>query len=1313
VKKRAGRYILIGCGLLAAAVFTASVLYLRSARFQEQARSAITARIEQSTGLRLSMSRFSLDVLRGTFSITRPDLKSRKSFAFSADEISGSFRLTTLWRPKFELSELYLLRPHISIRPQPGGKPFSIEPVMRRAIQVAARKATIRNGWVEYDNRRIALDLVLEGLECDIQYRPSPQSYAVRLAYRNSTLLWAGRKFVYDLDARLNVLPGGLEIAEFKLRENKSRFSGRGSLSPWTSPALKIRAAGDLAGEDAVLITPDLKEARGTVTTVLDLFADARNYHLWGKFQSDSVRYRTSEARSLTGLFDVQKDVFSLTDVRGKVGDGDFQLAGELQLKPHGRAANHLKISAQKVAIRDGDGIINLHRLALENQVDADVVLEWHAGAQDLSVEGAVTLYGIPDAAPGSETRTALQGTTEFFYRKDAWYVKKASLTSPGTDIDITGLDSERARVRVSTNRPAEIFRMVRGFSNSLEDLFTASPDWMAITGSYRLDGEFQIRHPETFSYRGQASVVNGQWRRYRLDSLSGTASWDGSRLQLQGMRARKKEQEARGEFRLDWAKGDTGPDFYFNGTVDRISLASLADFGIDLKGQTAGILAGRGQVTYESGIFHGGGHITVDKGNLSGQPFDTLVMDVQVADQEIDFKNGRIQRGAAAVGVDGRVNLETRAMKLAARLTDLPLADLPEVKENALAVDGRVTASGQIEGTLDNPEIKNGRIEVEGLRYAGWDLGRGSADIELRDKLVSVNRIDVRSDLGKFSGNVLLSTDPGYPGKASLKFSDWNIKKVVADSASRLKLLGDLDTALLGSLTIEGPFAEYAKLKYQGDLDGARFTINGFKIQNDGPMSFRGDAENVVIEQARLVGEGTRLTLEKGGTIPFEPDKPALNLRVNGRLNLKVMDRLSGKTGVSGFADLRDVNVTGSWRAPEVIGRATVENTRVDFEDLPYPFTGLGGNIIFSRKLVRLDNIRGAVAAGTIQVNGTVDLQNADVPVINLQGALRKVRLRYPKDFVSKVDADLTLSGSPGSYVLGGDVTVLRAEYLRDFNLLEQLVGGSSGSSGPQVTDSAFASTRLKDISVHSQNGLFIENELMRVQGGMSLMLHGTFSNASVTGRVWANEGLFFFRGNRLEIINGTIDFVDRNRINPVLNVRMEADVRSYRVRMDVNGDLAHLHSHGFTISSDPPLSQVDILSLLITGKSEDPTGMRIAATEDPRRQAAMTGLSAASILSEEMTGVVGKRVERIFGLSTFRVDPFLAGAENDPTARVTISQRMSKDLAITFSRNLSTNQEQIVVLEYDVNKNLTIIATRDEDGKFGIDFKFRKRLR
>jgi translocation and assembly module TamB len=278
----------------------------------------------------------------------------------------------------------------------------------------------------------------------------------------------------------------------------------------------------------------------------------------------------------------------------------------------------------------------------------------------------------------------------------------------------------------------------------------------------------------------------------------------------------------------------------------------------------------------------------------------------------------------------------------------------------------------------------------------------------------------------------------------------------------------------------------------------------------------------------------------------------------------------------------------------------------------------------------------------------------------------------------------------------------VTRMEYLKGFNLLEQLASRAGDQSGPLTTDPYLLGLRL-NIEIRSDNGLSIDNELARVRAGMRLTLRGTAAYPSLTGRVEATEGTIFFRGSRFEISRASADFVDRNRIKPVLEIRAEADVKTYRLILDAVGEIDHLN---LNVTSDPPMSTVDILSLLTTGKEETGTGTS-------QRESQMAGMSAASVLSENLTGVIGKRVQRIFGLESFRVDPFLAGAENDPTARITISERISKDLVVTFSRNLTTNQEQIVIIEYDVGKNVSVVATRDENGKFGLDFRLHKHFR
>lgn len=1300
---RARTICLLSVSLIFLVLAGAAITYLRSARFQERAREMLIARIERATGLDTSVGRFSLDILRGRFLLDQFELRSPKAtgsrFSLTVDEISGSIRLAALWRPKIDLGELNLIRPRMTILQGPNAAFSSLQPIIRRSLDIAARRAAIRDGWVDLNYRRIPLNLVMDALNCSIQYRTSPQSYVMEVAYKNSPMEWAGRKFVYDLNAHVQLLPTGLAIDSFELSEDKSRLSGSGRVDNWAAPALQVRVTGTLAGENLTLLTPDLKDARGDVSVISDVHWDARGYHLTGRFSAETARYRQATARAVTGLFEIKDGVLSLREVSGRMGGGSFRIDGDLQLRAGSAASHHVEISGKNIVLDDASGILDLRALALENSVDAKATIDWRHGLEDLVAEGTVYLHGLTESAPESAMRTALEGTADFVYRKNLWYVKKASLASPNTRLQELGLDPERSHIQLDTDRPGEVLRLARSFSSSLENLIRGNPDLIWISGRYHLDGDILLRLPEAMAYEGQVLVTNGRWRNYSVDSLSASASWDGSRLRLRSLKLRKGVQSVEGDFIMDLPLGEAGADFHYDGTLSRISLASLGDMGIDLRAQVAGALSGQGRVFYERGVLQGDGQLQIEKGSYNGEPFDLMRAALEVKGRELRITEGQINRGSAAVSVHGQVNLDTREMNLSARMKELPLLDIPEIKASGVTVDGRVTASGEIHGTLDRPEFK-GSVDLEGLFYAGWNLGKGKATIDLRDKILSA-KFDVQSDLGGFQGEARLLTDPGYPGRATVEFRDWNVKKIIASNAPAL--FNDFSTALHGSLVIEGSFAELSKLKYRGEMDGARFKIQGYELHNDGMMRFSGDNQKLVVEDARLIGQGSSLALEKNGVFPLEADG-ALNLHLTGRLNLGFLDHLAAKVGVSGAATL-DVNITGSQRAPEVLGKAALEDTRVDYEDLPYPLSALRGDIVFSRNSIKLENVVGAIASGTIQLTGSVEHQNAELRGINLEASLRKARLRYPKDFVSTIDADLNLRGASDSQVLTGNVNVVRADYLRDFTVLGQFIGHPSGPSGPQVTDPLLAGVRL-NVSVHSQDGLYIDNELTRVQAGMSLTLRGTLAYPSVTGRVDAIEGSIFFRGNRFDIQNASADFVDRNRINPVLDVRAEADVRSYRLRLDVGGDLDHLR---LNVTSDPPLSTVDILSLLTTGKSED-TGTTGAETQ--RHQSEMTGLSAASILSESLTGVVGRRVERIFGLQSFRVDPFLAGVENDPTARVTISERLSKDVTVTFSRNLSTNEEQIVVLEYNVNKNLSIVATRDENGTYGVDFRFRRRL-
>jgi len=108
-------------------------------------------------------------------------------------------------------------------------------------------------------------------------------------------------------------------------------------------------------------------------------------------------------------------------------------------------------------------------------------------------------------------------------------------------------------------------------------------------------------------------------------------------------------------------------------------------------------------------------------------------------------------------------------------------------------------------------------------------------------------------------------------------------------------------------------------------------------------------------------------------------------------------------------------------------------------------------------------------------------------------------------------------------------------------------------------------------------------------------------------------------------------------------------------------------------------------------------------------------SGASGASaLLSEAISSQVGGRVERLFGITRFRVDPGLGtgGSGQNAAARVTVEQQVSPTLNVTYVSNVSSTQQQVIQVEYLVTRTISIVALRDQNGTFGVDIRFKKRL-
>ncbi len=1294
---------LLLCFLLVAAAVALIwfVSFLRSGRFQELVRAALISEVEKATGMTCTVAGVQIDPFRGSFRLEGVSLRPRTAGAgpvnASADEVSGRVSVSSLWHLSAHLAELNIVHPQVALVSHDGGgngwNPEEILQSLRISLDLAVGRVNLSRGLIGINNTRIPFELSLDELDCEVRYVGRPQHYEIRLAYRNSRFLYEGRDIKYDLDTRLSLSMGGIDIKAFGIRRGKTLLSGWGWVRDWQSPAVLLHATGSVDAEDLVLLTPDLQGSSGNINTATNVRVDAAGLRLDGRFDVPAAKFRNATMNSLTGRFEIRNDVLWLKDVDGKLGGGGIQAEAEIQLRESNRAPNRASISTQRVPLRQISWILKLPQIDFANPVDASAEATWKHLDKDLDLTAKVRLYTPSGVVAGRSSR--LQGDVAFNYRDGFPHFSSANLGSPDTAVEISGPGGGTFHIRARTSMLSEPLSLLRGIVPSLDRLVSRQPDLMEISGTFGLDGEVTLE-PRRTGYQGELTVQGGRWRSYHLDSLTARADWEDVRLELRNMKLREGAGSAEGDLTLRVpAEEQEPPGILFRGKLEGVSLSSLRDLGVKISPDVEGILSGNGSISNEGEGWSGEGQFAVEKASYKGQAFDSVRARITVRGESLQMEDGEVVRGAAKVTARGQIQPDTGRVNLSLRLSDLSLANVPGVQENKLDLQGRLSATGELSGDVENPSLK-GSFEIAGLRYAAWDLGGGKGTLDLEERKLRTT-VTVRSGLGQVDARATVSLEKGLPGKATLEFQDLNVQKILAGDIPAF--LSGVSTALHGRIEAEGNFAEPTGLSASGDIDGARFKLHDYELHNSGVMRLTISNRRLRIEKVNLVGEGTSLFLN--GLLPLDRSA-GLDTALSGTLNLAFLQYVEKKIRVSGTAVL-NVRATGSPGDPQVIGQASLNNARFEYGELPVRLSSMQGNIVFSRNLVRFENIRGAAGSGSIQLSGLFEHQGGQLQGVNLRVSAQQIRLPYPKEFRSLVNAELVLRGTRETQIVSGEISVVRAEYLKDINLLEQLASRSNASPGPLTTDPFLLGLRL-DVDIRSDRGIIIDNELARLRASMLLTLKGTAAYPYLTGRVEASEGAILFRGNRFDIIHASADFLDRNRINPILDVRAEADVKTYRLVMDVNGALDHMN---INVTSDPPLSTVDIVSLLTTGKSLEP------GSESTRRQSEMAGLSAASILSESLTGVIGKRVQRIFGLQTFRVDPFLAGAENDPTARVTISERISKDLTLTFSRNLSTSEEQIVLMEYDVTRNLTIIASRDEQGKYGLDFRFRKRFR
>ncbi|MGB7029486.1 MAG: translocation/assembly module TamB domain-containing protein, partial [Candidatus Acidiferrum sp.] len=673
---------------------------------------------------------------------------------------------------------------------------------------------------------------------------------------------------------------------------------------------------------------------------------------------------------------------------------------------------------------------------------------------------------------------------------------------------------------------------------------------------------------------------------------------------------------------------------------------------------------------------------------------------EIRIADAELRvFAPGKDKGGGAGI-VTGTLGYRFADQNITADLVgaSLPLENIEKLQSARLPIGGGVTFRLKANGPISSLQ-SDGTFRVVDFRVGKDVIGSFDGNLSSDGNTAKLT-LGSAMTTGGISGEISLKLADPYAlnGKVSIANIDLDPFLLTALHVKQFNGHGVAD----GDITVAGDLKRPESIVVDAKFTRLALTYANVQLQNSSPIHLRSSKESLEIDQAAFKGTDTNIAI--AGTVRFA-GRGTLGLKLNGALDLRLLSGFVPSLQASGPAQI-NASFEGAFDRPRITGKVHIENASARVADFPTGMSNVEGDLTFDATRLFFDNVTAESGGGTLHLTGSVNY--AESPLrYDITLRTDRVRIRYPEGMSWLAGGSLRLAGTPNSGVLSGRVTIERVTLTQGLDTAGVLVSSKGSITGP-LTSSPFLRNLQFDIAALSAPDARMEWPGAELEAEANLRARGTWEHPILLGHIHILSGNLTFHGDRYQVTRGDMNFANPFRLDPVLNVEATTTIQQYEITLNFNGPASKLT---LAYRSDPPLPANDIITLLALGQTSSEASIRGGGTGS--QQSASSGASA--ILSEAVSSQLGGRVERLFGITRFRVDPGLTelgstGSAQNAAARVTVEQQVTRDLTITYVSNVGSTQEQVIQVEYNLNRNVSIVALRDQNGTFGIDIKFKK---
>jgi autotransporter translocation and assembly factor TamB len=604
----------------------------------------------------------------------------------------------------------------------------------------------------------------------------------------------------------------------------------------------------------------------------------------------------------------------------------------------------------------------------------------------------------------------------------------------------------------------------------------------------------------------------------------------------------------------------------------------------------------------------------------------------------------------------------------------------------------GTVVVHGEIKGSLKQPE---GTLQAV-ASTVGFE-GRQWGDVMLR----------ASGSQGEWTATVVAFDDTlsmvatlrltgGFPYTLKVQSRGFGFGHLISsDQSLQAVISGDVD--LKGSVKAlaspsgvvritqldisRGQYRVTAAEPIQIGVSDGRFLIRSMvfaapssRLSLSGELATSGDVD------VRAQGEGNLVLLELAGP-PFNAARGAFTVAVQIR-----------RRPESGW---------------DLSGQGHVRETTLDL-GLPVAFTDVSGDFALSGSSIGIEHLDGKAGGGQFHVVGSVDLNHGP----DVAWKVQEISVTGGQGLEVEVSGAGRVQGTWQAIAVTGDVEIVNALYDRNIELTDFLPSLREQVQ-PAPRTKAPAIQVLLNLRFHAPSGVYIDNNVAKVEMGADLHIGGTAETPQVTGRIDFLTGEVTFRQRKFDITGGSIVFQNHGRINPILNISAESQISTaeadYTVTVTVTGTADNPRVE--VSADDPTLTETDILSLITFGQT----------TAQLQRQGG--GISAVDAVALLPTGTITAPLAKLIGVNRLEIEAVQSpiaggGSAASIQPRVTIGKDLTDRLRASVSTAFGVSTERTAQIEYRLTRRISLVGSWEgqtdvQAGAFGGDLKFRYEFR